>query len=272
MPSIVLCDLQAILNRVPLSSLRGALGRQRLKFTRDELAQWLWVLFEHQRRHCQFRTLYDELRPPMTYAGFTKNLRTAAALMPLVFREFNRRHGIQPSRLLTYLDTSLIPSKQTASIREQDWRAGKVTRRRKGTAVEDTCGHKLLAHLDRHGRITRAAVLPINTPDNLVTKEPLNFGLSGVVVADRGFNCKLSRQRVASCGGRLISPPHVKEKWVLTEQERRLYQGRWQIETAFQRLKDDWGHFRLAASSRYAPVVQKGDIFAALCAYNLAQL
>ena len=258
-----------------LSNMKSLLGRSRLRFTLDDGAFYLYMLAEHQHRRIEFKQLYLEYKYRHGYANFMKNIQLFSRLMPVLFQYMNRDLNITQSPFLNIIDSTLIQTVESQNITQKHWKKNTVTIRstksntHTGASKRYICGFKVFVHLNRKGRVYRAHVSPINIPDNEITKNPCFYQLHGVLLGDRGFNSKEIRKRSSGLY-RLISPPHKKEKHVLTPQEQRLYKLRWQIETMYQRLKNEYKEFKLKISNRYSKSIQHGEVFLALIKYNMS--
>lgn len=264
----------AIVQSLPLSTLKMQMGRLRLKFLISDIALLLNLLNMAQTQKLCLKTVWQGRNSELgTYQNFCKNLETVAKLMPLVMSKFNAIHGIQPSKLMNIIDTSLIPVKAAQSIRSKDYAKNDVTLRKVDGVPHHVCGVKLFAVLNRQGFICKTLVLPINTADIDATKNPYYYGLTpGILLADKGFNSALARQRLKSCGIKLLSPFKVNQKQQLTDKEKRFYKRRWRIETVFQKLKAQYGHFKLGTSSRYTKIKQKAALLLAVLNFNASLL
>lgn len=260
----------AILSTFSLSTLKMQMGRVRLKFTVEELARLLYLLNMAQTQKIMLKALWGDRPGGLgSYQNFCKNLDLVAKLMPLIFTKFNALHGVKPSALYNVIDTSLISTKMAKSIRSKDFKDGNVTVRKVDGQPHHIYGLKLFATINRRGMICKATALHINTPDIDATKNPYYYGLpKGILLADRGFNSALVRQRLSGCGTRLISPFKSNQKQQLNDKERKLYKKRWAIETVFQQLKAAYGAFKLGTSSKYTLIKQKAAIFLSILNYN----
>jgi hypothetical protein len=162
-----------------------------------------------------------------------------------------------------------LPEKQAASIRSQDWAKHRITLRDK----KPICGSKLLCLLNRFGQVYYAERININRSDHAIFKDSAYYSskVPGILLADRGFNNKIVRDRLGALPHtRFISPPHYKTKQVLSPKESKLYKRRWRIETLFQVLKDTYGDFKLNLKSALTTKLNEAKLFATLTTYNLS--
>ena len=264
-------EILAILLTIPLSTIKMQMGRIRLKFTRQELAKLLFMLNEAQSRKVTFKHIWHKNKEDTTYQNLCKNFDVVSKLMPLIFSKFNEMHKIKASRMYNVLDTTLIPTKRSQSITDKDFKAGDVTIRDVEKIRHYISGLKLFALMNRERFIFKAAALNINTPDIDAVKNPFYYSIpKGILLADKAFNSQMVRDRLKGYGTRLISPFKANQKQQLTDKEKEFYKRRWEIESAFQKLKAEYGNFKLGASSRYTLIKQKAALLLAALNYNAA--
>ena len=264
-------EILAILLTIPLSTIKMQMGRIRLKFTRQELAKLLFMLNEAQSRKVTFKHIWHKNKEDKTYQNLCKNFDVVAKLMPLIFSKFNEMHKIKASRMYNVLDTTLIPTKRSQSITDKDFKVGDVTIRNVEKIRHYISGLKLFALMNRERFIFKAAALNINTPDIDAVKNPFYYSIpKGILLADKAFNSQMVRDRLKGYGTRLISPFKANQKQQLTDKEKEFYKRRWEIESAFQKLKAEYGNFKLGASSRYTLIKQKAALLLAALNYNAA--
>ena len=187
---------------------------------------------------------------------------------------------------LTLADSSLLPSKEEASISSRDWTRKVVTLRPVTTGSGQTrqvrvCGEKLLAVMNACGQLVYCKLMPsINSADDNVFKHPMSWASRwlrcGVLLADRGFANNSVRKGLAFLGQtlpnynlRLVSPPRKSEKWTLNEVDRVLYKKRWDIEEAFRQLKENLGRFRLSMKGSRKSCIREARVAIATLAWNM---
>ena len=266
--------LEEQLKLLGFRAIKACLGRQRLRLSFETIAFYLLCISQHQAEHVHFKRLYAKADLSITYAAFMHGVQTVAPLAKVLFFAINRKAGIGPSKLLNMIDSSLLPEKQPGSIRSRDWAAGRVTTRSNAGVKSYICGSKLLCFMNRQGFVYYAKHTGINHSDFNVLKDTAYHSarLRGILLADRGFNSALVRERLKGQPQvRLISPPHKASKSWLSPKESKLYKYRWRIETLFQRLKDPYGNFKLNLTSRLTKILNEAKLFITLTTYNLAQ-
>lgn len=232
-----------------LPELRRLLGVWVLRMDRHEICQALACLVEHQATQMNLRHLWTRLQPGIGYAGFMKRLGRVARLVPWLFAQHQRLADIGKAGLLHSIDSTLLPIKTEASITPKDWKAGRVTLRKKDGKRVAICGEKGLVVINQDDCIVHAQLMPsINHSDMNVLKQPMILALlglrHGLLLADRGFSCRAVwvrfdglRQTVSGFTLRLISPPHPKSKTPMPAEDRKIYRKRWRIEEVFRQAK-----------------------------------
>jgi hypothetical protein len=262
------------------------IGRQRLKFTYEEIVFYVQIIFEHTLTHRTFKNIYKKSKLKLTYQALMKNIQLFSKLFKFLFHEINKLLNIKPSKLLNMVDTTLIEEKKSHFIHQKDWDSGRVTTRINKIHQNKiyTCGSKGLVFLNRQGQIYSAHLMNINHSDQNILKNHSFYlkELKGILLADRGFNNKAVRERLNSfitsafrtnkpvC--RLISPFHVKEKLKLTEKERKLYKRRWKIETLFQTIKHHYSETKLNLTGNYSKIIKEAKFYSTFIQYNLTTL
>ena len=269
--------------------IKSILGRQRLKFNRQQIIEYVQIIFEHTIKQITFKKLHQQSLNKVKYSCFMSNISLFAKLFQYLFTNINKKIGILPSKLLNIVDTTLIEEKKVNFITQDDWDSGRVTTRtnKKNKQKIYTCGSKGLLFVNRFSKIYHARLLDINFSDQNILKDFSHYlsQLKGILLADRGFNNKCVRERLNNIGNknllfnifnhnqttcRLISPPHYKEKVNLTEKERKLYKRRWKIETVFQQLKQNYSNYKLNLKGKYTKILKTAKFYTALIIYNLS--
>lgn len=262
--------------------IKVLLSRDRLKFSYQDIAFYLFIIFKHNIEQKSFINLYQELELNISYSGFMKNINTFSILMDKIFVKFNQHFSIKASKLLNYIDTTLIPEKQDRYLTNKDWCLGRVTTR---TGFEGKkyhiIGSKGLILLNRFNQIYHAQLLNINDSDQNILKTALAYPTRypGILLADRGFSNKAVRERFkttqnniftqTSPMGKLISPYKKICKEKLTPKERKLYKRRWKIELLFQQLKHNYSNNKLNLTGKYTKQLKKAKFFATIIVHNL---
>lgn len=258
-------------------NLKVVLGRQRLRLSLQELSFYCCAILEQVQTQTTFQSIHLRLQgegaTPVQYSTFMHHVQTCAKLLPILFNEVNQTLGIKPSSLYNIVDSTLIPEKEEKYITAQDWGKNRVTTRVVQKNKIHICGSKGLVFLNRKHQVTQAQILPINTSDQNIFKDPLLYlrQLDGVLLADRGFNSALVRSRIQAVSRcRFISPYLKKQKVQLTQKEQKFYKRRWAIETVFQKLKHVWSETQLNLRGKYSRTLKKAQFYSTLTLYNLA--
>ena len=282
----------------PVSQIKKAMGRERLKLSLESIGFYLMALAEAQERAIHLSQVYRERvaagRYAMTYANFMAQVQSTAGLFEALFSQFNSAFKVNPSTNFNIIDSTLLTRKEAASITQKDWQKGEVTCRKKGTGKAGKpsptlhlCGYKGLVVINSKAQVTHGELLRINESDFNLLKSPLALMakgvLQGTLLADRGFNCKAVRQRFANIANdpylstlpktRFLSPFHSKEVAAgkdLTPGEWKFYKKRWKIETVFQKLKDARGSFKLSLKGGFRLRIASALFFISLIRFNLA--
>ena len=276
-----------MLNKHKSVVLRRQIHRSRLKFNIRELAFYLFCIIEHNQGRETFkhmhRRLFKDERLNITYSTFMSNIKTVSPLMGFIFNEFNKSNHVKAG-ILNIVDTTLIEEKQAKHINGVDWQRERVTTRGKDASKYHVCGSKGLVFINRSNLVYFAKLLPINTSDQNILKDTCHYdhALKGIVLADRGFNNKLLRERLQEHKNdiwnirgpdcRLISPYVKKSKTQLTPKEKKLYKRRWRIETVFQKVKDCYSQSSLQMHGRYNKELKKAKFYTTWLIYNFNTL
>ena len=261
--------------------IKSIIGRERLKFTYEEVVEYVQIIFEHTLTHQNFKSIYKKLKLKITYQAFMKNIQLFAKLFQFLFHKINQFLGIKASSLLNIVDTTLISEKQSFFINKNDWNLGRVTTRVKDKLKIRTCGSKGLIFMNRFNQIHSAKLIDINFSDQNILKDHTYYlkELKGILLADRGFSNKAVRERLSNIKNtvfssqkpicRLISPYQYKEKLTLNHKERKLYKKRWKIETLFQKLKHNYSETKLNLTGNYSKPIKGSKFYSTLIQYNL---
>lgn len=264
--------------------IKQIIGRQRLKFDRQEISSYLFYIFKHSDKQKSFKSIYKKIKPEFSYQNFMNNIQLFSLLLKRLFYIFNKINHIKASKLLNIIDSTIIPEKQTKFISQKDWNNNRVTTRAIKKEKIRTCGSKGLFLINRNKQIYHAELLNINESDQNYLKNPHNLTgkLRGILLADRGFSNKLVRDRLSHnktdiftynqeiC--RLISPYHYKSKIKLTNKESKLYRRRWTIETLFKILKDNYSDNKLNLTGKYTNKLKQAKFYSTIIVHNLSTL
>lgn len=262
-----------------IAQIKKSLGRDRLKFSKEEIVDYLMALSYQQQQYCYFKAIWNK-NEKISYQGFMKNLKVIAPLWGVLEKLHKEQSSISFDDL-TIIDTSLLPCKEEKSISPKDWEKKRVTIRTNTTSKIYICGEKWLAVINSQKQIVFNQLLNINYSDQNILKNPymlVSQGLrQGVLLADRGFSNKNVRKGFAflnhekiNCSVRLVSPFHYKEKTTLTPEERLLYKKRWQIEEMFRQIKCPLGAFKLILKGSRNKKMLKAKVAIATLAWNMA--
>ena len=217
------------------SFIKSIIKRERLKYSNKEISYYLYAIYLHQSLQINFKSLYLKSKLKISYATYMSNIHALCPLVKVLFFKINERHKIKVSSILNIVDTSLLPSIEGKSIRDRHYKAKQVTVR----DGEKICGHKGLFFINRRKQIYSIKLMNINYSDFNILKDSELYRpqLYGVVLADKGFNSLMVRNRVNKLC-RFISPYKKKQKLQLSNKEMKIYKYRWNIESLFKKLKD----------------------------------
>jgi hypothetical protein len=264
---------------MPIAELKQALGRERLRVSREQIVSYLMGLFEQQAKMRHFKHVYGQSGVSVGYAGYMYGLGLVAPLWRFLEGQYRETAGIEFGDK-TIADSSLMPSKDEASITRKDWDLGRVTVRGKGKERYYVCGEKLLTLTNGHGQIVRSNPLcSINSSDANIFKHPMSWatrGLrSGILLVDRGLSNKavqeglaFLRENLTGYSLRTITPPRSKKAPPLSAADRLLYKERWEIEEVFRQLKDFFGSFRLSMRGCRRAALREARVAMATLAWN----
>lgn len=265
-----------------ISQIKTIIDRKRMRFSWNEIEFYLQSLVEQSQRIIHFKEIWKNsckaLSYKLSYENFMENIALFSPLFEYLFSLINQVLGVTPSTELNIVDSTLIETKKSESIRKKDYEQNRVTYRNKKVI----CGEKGLAFINKKGEITYAELVNINFSDFNFLKRPKFYmakGLmQGILLGDRGFNCKMVRDRILEanrqCVGvpntQWISPPHKKSKEILSPEEWKIYNKRWSIETLFQKLKEEFGPYKLSLKGKFRPQIKQARFFICLIQYNLS--
>ena len=267
-----------------VKELKHALGRQRLRLDRAQIVAYLMALMSQQLLLRHYKFVHSQASCGVGYAGFMKGLELVAPLWSVLEKRFREQNHIVFD-LQTIVDSSLLPSKEDKSITQKDWNCGFATARKsksKSLTPEKTyiCGEKVLTFINSKHQIVFSQLMPsINSSDENVFKHPMVWasrGLrNGVLLVDRAFSNKSARQGIdflnKNLSGyclKIISPPKHKQIWVLSAEEKALYQKRWAIEEVFRQLKDPFGLYRMILKGVRRKGLREARVAIATLAWN----
>lgn len=128
-----------------IREIKFYINRQRLKFTKQEISLYLYILLKHTYDNKYLLTYYKnnkKLKNLITDKGFYKNLLTLSPLIKLLYLKINNKHNIKPTNDYNIVDSTLLSFKQSAFITQNDWKNNKVTTRVKDKIKTYTCGYK----------------------------------------------------------------------------------------------------------------------------------
>ena len=264
--------------------IKQIIGRQRLKFNRQEISCYLLYIFNHSIEQKSFKSIYKKLNLNVSYQGFMSNISLFSSLFKRLLYVFNKINHIQASNLLNIIDSTIIPEKHTKFINQNDWDSNRVTTRIIKKEKIRTCGSKGFFLMNRNKQIYHAEKLNINYSDQNYLKDPHNLTgkLNGILLADKGFSNKLVRDRLSHNKNdifnhnqpicRLISPYHVKQKEKLTKKEIKIYRRRWKIETLFKNLKDSYSENKLNLTGKYSNKLKEAKFYSTIIIHNLSTI
>ena len=269
---------------IKTKEIKQIIGRQRLKFNRQEISLYLLYIFKHSIGQKSFKSIYKRLKLKIAYQSFMSNIALFSSLFKRLFYIFNKINHIKASKLLNIIDSTIIPEKQSKFITKKDWDLNKVTTRILNKEKIRTCGSKGFVLMNRKQQIYHAELLNINESDQNYLKNPHNLTgkLKGILLADRGFSNKLVRSRLSHNKNnifnhdkpicRLISPYHVKQNIKLTKKESKIYKRRWKIETLFKVLKDNYSDNKLNLTGKYTNKLKQAKFYSTIIVHNLSTI
>lgn len=252
-----------------IKNIKYLLCRKRLRFTVEEISYYLFMIVLHQEEQIEFKQLYYRYKDSHSYSNFMHNIQLCSKLIKALFYNYNKTISIQPSTQFNIVDSTLIPTLLPESIKQKHFNENKVTLRIKNNVKHYIAGIKAFLFINKQKYIYRGDLMNINTPDNIITKNPITYNLKGILLADRGFNSKEIRKRSYGLY-RLISPYRKTEKKTLSLKEQKLYKQRWCIETVYKQLKDRYKEFKLMLNNRYSQPIQEGVFYITCLKYNIS--
>lgn len=263
------------LNSMNLQHLKNILGFKRLKTNKKVISFYLFSIFLHYKQQKSFKYIYRHYfskNHNIQYSAFMHSIKNYSILMEKIFYFICKKIKIHKT-IVNTVDTTLIAEKQEAFINSKDWKIHKVTTRKK----QHICGSKGLFFINNNQQIYHAQLLNINESDQNILKNSAQYHdkLGKVLLADRGFNNKLTKQRLKTFNCTLISPNHYKkvEKTNIYFDKpwyTHYYKRRWKIEVLFKKLKDNYSDFKLNLTGKYTNELKKAKFFLSIIDYNLS--
>lgn len=251
--------------------IKHLIGRTRLKFSYAEIVFYVSCIYLHQLQHKRFKRLFEQSGLTCSYQAFMKNLATLSPLVVVIHQYVLKHYNIHKSSLFNAVDSTLLPTKEEASIRDKDYRKGMVTKRNS----QSICGYKGLVFLNKKKQVYFCNVFNINYSDHNFLKDIALYEqlLAGLVLTDKGFSNNIVRERFKTVDhAKLISPYKKNQKTQLTPKEWKIYRHRWTIETLFKELKDNWGNFNLNLRGARNYKLIRAKFFVSVSTYNLATI
>jgi hypothetical protein len=264
---------------MPIAELKTALGRQRLRVSRQQILNYLLGLLEQQSQMRHYKHIHGKAPCAVGYSGYMYGLGLVAPLWQHLVARYRAQTGIVFDGK-TIADSSLMPSKEEASITQKDWDRGVVTVRGKGKAKYYICGEKLLTLTNSLGQIVISGLLPsINSSDANVFKQPMAWASRGLrhgnLLIDKGLANNAVQSAIAFLRRtlpkytlRAVSPPRSKKAPALSPADQLLYRERWEIEEVFRQLKDFMGSFRLSMRGCRRACLREARVAIATLAWN----
>ena len=273
-------QLAALNNR----QIRSMIGRQRLRWTRQQIVEVLLAFIRVQENHGTGLAEWERSHKTICI-GYTGLMKAFCALTPLLGHlasAWKQKSHVGLDRR-TIVDSTLLATKEPSSIRSADWSAGNVTVRpgkpgADGQAgVERTCGKKAFCIMNSQRLIVMASLAGINQSDANYLKWPDRLyrqGLHGELLIDRGFDNQAVRHsidtlnRTHSVCVKVIAPPRkTGATWSMSA--RRAYRPRWAIETFFQSVKATRGRYRLDLRGARHRAIHRARLATVVWAWNL---
>ena len=267
-------------NQLKFCEIKKIVGLQRNHLSLKLWTEYCFILFQQVEKQKTFINLHQKFkrRFKVEYSTFMHHLHQAAKLIQFLNLRFNKTNRIKPTRDYNIVDSTLIPTKNAESINGKDYVTGRVTLRpsKIGKGNYKISGFKGLVFLNSKKQIVSSRLLNINTSDHAILKDSAywlhDFPEGSIVLADRGFSSKLSSQRVANLGLKLLSPPHYKQATHLTQKEWKIYSRRWAIETTFQKMKYAYSECKLVLRGKTTQAIKTAQFYCAVINYNCLNL
>ena len=265
-----------------LPKIKSILGRQRLKFSYEDISFYLYQIHLHQTKGIYFKDIHKKLvknnKIDIKYNTYMHNIGLISPLMQIIFNNINNHFDIKPSKLLNISDTTLLATKQERSINHNDYQKNKVTVRKNKKTGQNyhTCGYKGLFFMNRFKQIYYVNLLNINYSDHNILKDSAFYlqQLKGYILVDRGMSNKTVRTRVDSIPGvKMISPNHYKQidKYGFIEEKYlAIYKKRWNIEVGFRNMKSLYGKIKLNLFGVKKYHLIKAKLLISVANYNLS--
>lgn len=269
------------------SQIKSILSRSRLKFSKELIAKYLYLLDFHNYHKISLLDLYNkqELQENIDccYSNFCRNLDTISKLMPYIFNYFNSKNNIKKTSNYGIVDTTIIEKKKSSNILESDFTKNDVTSRFKNKCKSHKiyyCGYKLLCFLNENKLCYGLNLLNINYSDMNILKDSALYKdkVENIkILADRGIGHNKTKKRLLTFNSELIFPKRKsqqknKDDWI-DEKHKVIYKNRWKIEMCFNEVKNPYGIIRLDLTyKKLSESVRKAKIYLSLLKYNLQQL
>lgn len=266
-----------------LKEIKHILGRERLKYSLEEIAFYLYQIFLHQSKMVYFKKLFKKAKKrkliDVNYSTYMNNILVVSKLMGYLEKKFAKYLKIKPSRLINIVDTTILETKQEKHITKKDLSNNMVTRRTNSETKQkySICGYKVLMMIDRHNKIYHYELLNINTSDQNIFKDSARYTtkLGRFLLADSGFNNQVVCKRLSSINTTLISPNHHKQRKKLgfiLPKFVKIYKKRWPIEIVFKDMKAQYGEikFNLKGAKHYSII--KAKMIASIAQFNFLNI
>src|ERR1700693_5007417 len=89
----------SIINSLKIKELKSIIGRERLKFTYNEVISYVQIIFEHSLEQKTFKKIHSKYRIRTKYSCFMNNILLFSKLFKFLFNKINERLSIKPSKL-----------------------------------------------------------------------------------------------------------------------------------------------------------------------------
>lgn len=132
--------------------IKAVMGIERLKFSREKIASYLYLIDYQNLHKLHLLKMYNELNIKdnlnCCYSNFCRNMTNISKLIPFVLQKFNDQHKIDKTEEYVIADTTLIINKKSENILKSDWFNRDVTARPKNKYKSHKvyyCGYKTTA-------------------------------------------------------------------------------------------------------------------------------
>lgn len=272
---------------MPNSKIKSILGVCRLKFTRDKIAKYLYILDYQNYHKLNLLDIYNnpdiKIYFDGCYSNFCRNLSNISKLIQYILQQFNLQQKIEKTEHYIIADTTLVINKKPENILKSDWDKNNVTARDKNKHKSHKvyyCGYKLLCFLNKDNLCYGNYILNINYSDSNILKDS-SFYKGKIeytkLLVDRGLSSKLVYNRLETFKCECISPKRKKQQknsddWI-EEKHKELYKKRFKIEVVFNKIKNMYKGIKLDLTYKKASIIlQKAKIYLAILKYNLITL